>query len=144
MENYIRETEHTGKRDLGMSQWIRTNLPNHFGFMVSDIDFYIYDFKKKVHTIVEVKTYSGSLKKWQNIMYKNLGKWISESSKKDGWKFVGPYMVHILNGNTPDNTDSHIEVTNIATNEVRMITEDKLIELLSLDYESKSVKTMRD
>ena len=40
--------ENTGIRDLTFSGWVRENLPNSAtGFMVTDIDFYMYNYKTK-------------------------------------------------------------------------------------------------
>ncbi len=60
--------EQTGIRDLTFSQWIRENLPDsNTGFMVSDIDFYIYNYKLKRCMLLEVKTHKAELKFWQKI-----------------------------------------------------------------------------
>ena len=40
--------EQTGIRDLTFSRWVREKLPDsNTGFMVSDIDFFMYNYKTK-------------------------------------------------------------------------------------------------
>ena len=87
--------EITGKREIDFSKWVRSKLPDSAtGFMVSDIDFYIYNYKTKNHALVEVKTYTGKLKRWQSEMYDRLSKWIGEGGKKDGWNFIGFFLIN--------------------------------------------------
>ena len=89
--------ENTGIRDLTFSGWVRENLPNSAtGFMVTDIDFYMYNYKTKKHLLVEVKNNNAPLKKWQSIMYKNLSHWIDSAAKKDGWDFKGFYFIKFV------------------------------------------------
>ena len=86
--------EITGKRDIDFSRWIRKNLPDSSsGFLVSDIDFYIFNYKTKNHALVEIKTYTGQLKEWKRKMYERLGKWIKEGSEKEGWNFKGFFLI---------------------------------------------------
>ena len=116
--------ELTYKRDLSFSTWIRENLPDSVsGFMVSDIDFYIYNYKKKIHALVEVKTRNAPVKTWQKIMYENLCKWIKEGSEKDGWLFKGLYII------TFENTNFEDGICYLNNN---VISESELIEILSL------------
>ena len=77
------QPELTGTRDLKLSQWVRDSLPDtDTGFIVSDIDFYIYNWKTKTHALVEQKTRGANLKPWQRRMYGNLNKWISEGGAR--------------------------------------------------------------
>ena len=86
--------EQTGTRDLTFNTWLRDALPDSStGQMVSDIDFYIFNYKKKEHLIVETKTYNAPLKTWQEIMYSKLQRWVSEGGNKEGWKFKGFYLI---------------------------------------------------
>ena len=86
--------DQTGIRDLAFSKWVRNNLPESpTGFIVSDIDFYMYNFKKKTHLMVEVKQCNSELRPFQVIMYRNLSKWIAESGSRDGWVFKGFFFI---------------------------------------------------
>ena len=86
--------ENTGIRDLTFSNWVRVKLPDSStGFLVSDIDFYMCNYNKKTHLMVEIKAYNTELPKWQRIMYKNIYKWIKEGSEKEGWDFKGVYFI---------------------------------------------------
>ena len=90
--------EKTGTRDLTFNGWVRNSLPDsNTGFIVSDIDFYMYNWKKMTHLMVEIKTRNSPLAKWQEIMYNNLSKWIKEGSKKEGWDFKGFFFIKFEN-----------------------------------------------
>lgn len=116
------EVSHT--RDLTFSGWIRDKLPDSSsGFMVSDIDFYLFNYKTKKHAIVEVKTNNSQLKRWQMIMYNNLSKWLKSGGEKDGWIFCGFYIIQFENNNFDDGK--------VYLNE-KEIDETGLIEILSL------------
>lgn len=70
--------EVTNTRDLRFSGWIRTNLPDSAtGFMVSDIDFLLFNFKTNIWIMLEIKTRSAKLRHWQREMYNNLDEIIS-------------------------------------------------------------------
>ena len=85
--------EVTGVRDLKFSQWIRTNLPaSSTCTMVSDLDWCIYNYKTKRMFLMEAKTHSAQPKKWQQIMYENLVKWIKKGIDPD-WKFYGIHYI---------------------------------------------------
>ena len=90
--------EKTGTRDLTYNGWVRNSLPDsNTGFIVSDIDFYMYNWKKMTHLMVEIKTRNSPLVNWQKIMYNNLSKWIKEGSKKEGWDFKGFFFIKFEN-----------------------------------------------
>ena len=87
--------EITGKREIDFSLWVRKNLPDSQadGFMASDIDFYFFNYKTKNHALVEIKTYTGKLSLWQEQMYDRLGRWIQNGGDKEGWNFMGFYLI---------------------------------------------------
>ena len=90
--------EQTGTRDLSFSGWIRENLPDsETGFMVSDIDFFLYNYKLNTICVVEVKTRCAKLKKWQKIFYKNLDKWLNVAIDNSKWDYRGVYIVRFEN-----------------------------------------------
>jgi hypothetical protein len=98
LEVEMTRKEITGHRDLSFSRWVRENLPeSKSGFMVTDVDFFIYNYKTKKVAIVEVKTHESNIKTWQKIFYKNLVKWIKTGCQQTGWKFMGIYLIQFQN-----------------------------------------------
>lgn len=88
--------EITGKRDLTFSGWIRDNLPDSStGYMVSDGDFIIYDYKNKHIALIEQTNYGQEMPDWQKCMYQDLSNWIEAgiAAKGDNWKFEGWYNI---------------------------------------------------
>ncbi|MCH8862636.1 MAG: hypothetical protein IID51_09005 [Proteobacteria bacterium] len=81
--------EVTGIRELKFSQWIRDNLPDSStGFICSDLDFIIENYKTKKIMLLEIKTRNRELKTWQRILFNNLDRWISNGID-DGWQNNG-------------------------------------------------------
>ena len=90
--------EFSGIRDLTMSGWIRANLPDSKeGFMVSDLDFILYNYREKKCILLEIKTHSTKPKEWQQRMFQQLAKWIEKGVDSD-W-FFGGYHVVIFENN---------------------------------------------
>ena len=90
--------EMTGERDLTFSSWVSENLPDSStGWVTSDIDWYMYNYKTKKCCIVETKTRNANLTYAQKQMYDNLSKWIGEGAKKDGWDYTGFYVIKFEN-----------------------------------------------
>ena len=117
--------EITGKRDIDFSRWVRKNLPDSSsGFLVSDIDFYIFNYKTKNHALVEIKTYTGQLKEWQRKMYERLGRWIKEGSEKEGWNFKGFFLIKF---EKKDFTEGKVYLNGIES------TEEEIRRILSLE-----------
>jgi hypothetical protein len=117
--------EYSNDRDLTFSKWIRENLPDSTsGFMVSDIDFFIYNFKTKKAMILEVKTRGADVKTWQKIMYKNINRWIKKGIDND-WQWLG---VHLLQFENTYFNNGKVWFDREET------TEQKVIKLLSLIY----------
>ena len=117
--------EMTGKREIDFSRWVRANLPDSStGFMASDIDFYLFNYKTKNHALVEIKTYTGQLKRWQDEMYARLGKWIDEGGRKEGWNYIGFFLIKFEN---KDFTDGKVFLNG------KESTEDEIKEILSLN-----------
>lgn len=62
--------EQTGERDLTFSGWIRKNLPDSStGFMVSDLDFILWNYKTRRMMLVEVKTHRAKMRFWQENLF---------------------------------------------------------------------------
>lgn len=94
MNNTKQET--TGKRDLRFSQWIRDHLPpSKEAFMVSDLDFILWNYENKKMMFIEVKTNSHQPYKFQRIMFTHMAKWIKSGIAhcNDGWQFLGYHEI---------------------------------------------------
>ena len=90
--------EITGERDLTFSRWVRCNLPNSdTGWVTSDIDWYMFNYKTRKCCIVETKTRNANLTYTQEQMYSNISKWIGGGAKKDGWHFIGFFLIQFEN-----------------------------------------------
>ncbi len=121
-----RRQEKYGTRDLDMSGWIRRKLPSRKGFMVCDIDFYIFDYVTKTHAILEVKTRCAHVTPWQKIMYKNLAK---DLRTRKGWKFLGAIEISLQHTEV-----SGINVVTCLESDKRItLDEEGLVKMLSLD-----------
>ena len=91
------QQEKTGIRELNFSGWIREKLPDSkTGYLVSDIDFVLYNYKTKKVMLLEVKTRNAELKTWQSIFYKNITEWLKKGIDSD-WTFLGFHIVKFEN-----------------------------------------------
>jgi hypothetical protein len=116
-------SELTGIRELNFSQWIRDNLPDSsLGFVVSDLDFIVSNYKTKRIMLLEIKTRNAQLKTWQQILFNNLAKWIKQGIDKD-WEFLG---FHTITFQNTFFNDGNVYLDNIE------ITEQKLAKFLEL------------
>lgn len=114
--------EYSNTRELKMSHWIRENLPDSStGFLVSDLDFIIENYKTKNLMLLEIKTRNAELKQWQKKLFSNLDKWIKKGIDED-WNYLG---FHLIKFENTFFTDGKCWFDN------KIITEDKLKELLS-------------
>ena len=84
-----------GTRDLSFSAWVRQNLPDTgTGFMVSDIDFFIFNHKTRKAMILEVKTKGADLRPFQVRMYAMLDKALSTL---EGYEWLGCHVLKFEN-----------------------------------------------
>lgn len=89
--------ESTGIRELNMSGWVRCNLPDSStGLLVTDLDFIIFNYKKRRLMLLEVKTRNSKMKTWQSIIFSQLEKWIKKGIDQD-WDFRGFHVVTFEN-----------------------------------------------
>lgn len=89
--------EFSHNRDLTFSGWIRQNLPDSStGFMVSDLDFIIQNYKTKKIMLLEIKTRNTDLKYWQSNLFNNLDKWIKRGIDND-WRYLGFHIIKFEN-----------------------------------------------
>jgi hypothetical protein len=57
-------------RELGFSQWLRDNLPNSYlPFVISDIDYVIYNGQSNSMMFLEVKHYNSQVQPWQRDLF---------------------------------------------------------------------------
>jgi len=67
--------EQTNNRDLTVSKWIRAKLPDSStGFLVSDLDFILYNWKTQKLMLLEVKQFGSKPRKWQKKLFAMLHK----------------------------------------------------------------------
>lgn len=118
--------EITGTRELEFSQWIRDELPSSkTAFMVSDLDFILWNYRSKRMMFIEVKTNSHDVFKFQRIMFTQMAKWIQRGidQYRDGWSFLGYHEIVFERKNFQDGK---------CWLNKREVTEQQLIEFLSL------------
>jgi hypothetical protein len=94
--------EQTFVRDLGFSQWIRKSLPDSAtGFLVTDLDFILFNYKTKKFMLIEVKSRSTRIKIWQQSIFRLMDEWIS-GGMRDGWTNLGFHVIMFENTNFSD------------------------------------------
>ena len=116
--------EMTGIRDLEISGWIREMLPDSkTGFMVTDLDFIIWNYKTKKLMLVEVKTRKAKMKTWQKKIFEILDKIINSGAEKAGVKYYG---FHCIRFEGTFFTDGRCMFDN------NVVSENELISILSM------------
>jgi hypothetical protein len=69
--------ELTNTRDLQLSGWIREQLPDSStGFLVSDLDFILWNYKTRNLMLLEVKTRGSMPRKWQSMLFDMIDKMV--------------------------------------------------------------------
>ncbi len=95
-------SELIGKRDLFFSGWIREALPDSStGYMVTDLDFLLYNYKTKKIMFIEVKTRNSDVKTWQKMLFKNINNWVKKGIDED-WTYCGYHLIQFENTNFED------------------------------------------
>lgn len=94
--------EYTGKRSLEFSQWVKDRLPDSStGYMVTDLDFVMQNYKTKKVALVEVKLHNKIIETWQDNVFRFLRDCI-RNGKPDGWEFIGYFVIRFENTNFKD------------------------------------------
>ena len=89
--------EFSNVRDLTFSGWIRKNLPDSSsGYLVTDLDFILQNYKTKKIMLLEIKTRKSDLKEWQKRLFRNLHRWIDKGIDND-WEYLGFHIVQFEN-----------------------------------------------
>lgn len=90
-------SEITGIRELNFSKWVREKLPDSStGFLASDLDFILFNYKTKKIMLLEIKTRNKELKTWQKILFDNLDKWLKKGIDID-WLYLGFHTIRFEN-----------------------------------------------
>lgn len=106
-----------------MSDWVREKLPDSYtGYMVSDVDFVLWNYKSKRVMLLEVKTHGAECKAWQRTMWKNLNRWIANGIDTE-WTYLGFHLL-VFYGK---DFNGKVEY------DYREISESDLIKILSLE-----------
>lgn len=94
--------EVTNTRDLTFSGWVRQNLPDSStGYMASDLDFVLWNYKTKKVMLIEVKTRNSDMRTWQKIMWSKMDEWMKRGVDKD-WTYRGFYLIKFENTSFDD------------------------------------------
>lgn len=113
--------EQSGERDLKFSQWIRDKLPDSSdGYMVSDLDFILHNYKTRKLMLLEVKTYGASVSTWQRMLFDILDRALKNGCQDDV-EYLG---FHVIRFQTND-------FSGIVTLDGEPVEEDELIQFLS-------------
>ena len=116
--------EYSGQRSLEFSQWVRDKLPDSStGYLASDLDFILCNYKTRNVMLLEVKTHKAKLRTWQDKLFRRLDGWI-EGGIEDGWTYHGFHTVRFENSGFEDGR---------CLLDDRLISEDELVAFLSME-----------
>lgn len=135
--------EITGKRDLAFNEWIKKYLPDSYGgYLVTDVDFVLYDESINRFMILEVKTKNGVMKYWQKRVYKQLAKWIEIGIRHDEyagpWQFLGFHQL-IFQHTTPEDGRMFFDNKEVERDELL-----RILEMKDTPEQPKPVKTEQE
>lgn len=90
--------EMTGKRDLWFSGWIRRMLPDSStGFLVSDLDFILWNYNTRRLMLIEVKTRGAKMRFWQEGLFNTLDQILTIGSSTAGVDYLGFHCIRFEN-----------------------------------------------
>lgn len=120
--------ERTKNRPSFLRGWIRNSLPDSdTGLCITDIDWLFSNYKEKIFMFVEEKTQSQDVSFAQGEMFKYIHNCIIKGMNgEEDWKYLGFHLLK-FEGN---------DFTNIAWFDKHEVTEEQLIEILSMKDES--------
>lgn len=119
--------EQTGIRDLTFSGWIRKNLPDSStGFLASDLDFILWNYKTRKLMLLEIKTHASHMKFWQSSLFGILNSLINFGIKEltPPIEYKGFHCIRFEN---TDFTDGRCLFDN------KPVNEEELIKILSME-----------
>jgi hypothetical protein len=124
--------EKAGARDHDMffSRWIRANLKDSYkGYRCYDIDFVLWDKKKKQLRIIELKSFNKELKPDHKLMLQLFHTQFAKGMDK-GWQYKGLHLI-TFEKNTFDEGKVYLNK--------KEINESELIHFLNFDIEEKQL-----
>jgi hypothetical protein len=91
--------ENSGVRDLTFSGWVREKLPDSkTGFVASDLDFILCNYKTKKIMLLEIKTHNKKLPIWQKLLFENISEALVNGLRKD-YEYLGFHTITFENSN---------------------------------------------
>lgn len=125
--------EFTGTRDLTFSGWIRDKLPDsNTGFVASDLDFVLWNWKTRKLMLLEVKTRSATMRKWQSMLFDMLDRLILYGSER-----IRPpieyYGFHCIRFENTDFTNGRCMFDR------KIVSEEELINILSMKQRNEAL-----
>ena len=108
------------------SQWIRDECPDSkTGYQVSDLDFILWNDRKKTLMLLEVKINNAAMKEWQAKLFRRLDALFYRVAPDAGIKYLGLHYV-TFTGADCDFKNGECYFDN------ERVSEDQLRELLSI------------
>jgi hypothetical protein len=85
-----------------LSDWVRAKLPDSkLGYMVSDFDFILFNYKSKKIIFIESKTFNKQIATWQRKLFTMLNRWLKNGTD-DGYTNFGFHLVTFQNSSFED------------------------------------------
>lgn len=108
--------EQSGTRDLDMSRWLRQHCrPSKGGctldgielgcFVASDLDFILYDYKRQIVQLLEVKTRNGQVRFAQKQILDLIDRALAAAAPIIGFQYLGLHVLR-MDGTDPINSKS--------------------------------------
>lgn len=102
----LTRAEQTGNRDLAFSHWLRSNLRDSAaGLTITDIDFVLFDYKRKRLMLLEVKTSRAEVPYAQQQIYQLLHRALLIAAPVMKLNYHG-YHVLVMSNTAPDNSET--------------------------------------
>ena len=98
------QQEHTGKRSLLFSVWIREKLPDSkTGFMVTNQDWIFWNYKERKLMLIEEKTRKGNISPWfKRLIQEVLNPALTKYCKEAEIDYRGYHLVQFENESPTD------------------------------------------
>lgn len=108
------------------NDWIRQNLPDSdSGYLVSDLDFVIENWKTKNIMLLEVKTNNVDMAKGQQILFSNIDEWIKKGIS-DNWTYHGFHLLQ-FEKTSPDDGKIYFDKNEISKEDLISILQFKTV-----------------
>lgn len=84
------------------NSWVRESLPDSStGFLVTDLDLILFNYKSKRIMLLEIKTHGSVMRYWQKRFFQNLDRWLSVGIDLD-WEYKGFHTVQFESSDFKD------------------------------------------